>query len=78
MAYQIIKHRIVKPVEYAVHFKCSCGCEFWADQNSVKEYRIRGGLSISKLVHYETRCPECIGIAYSAEVAVPKSDVFTE
>lgn len=46
MAYQIIKHRIVKPIEYAVHFECSCGCEFWADQNSVTEYCMRGGLDV--------------------------------
>lgn len=78
MAYQIIQHRVVKPREYAIRFKCSCGCEFWADQNSVKEYRIRGGLNISKLLHYETRCPECTGVAYSTEAPVPKSDVFTD
>ena len=75
MSYQIIQHRVMKPREYAVHFKCSCGCEFWADQDSVYEYRVRGGLNIAK---YETRCPECTGVVYSTEAAAPKSDVFTE
>lgn len=78
MAYQIIQHRVMKPREYAVHFKCSCGCEFWADQDSVHVYRTREGLKPPNFHHYETRCPECTGIAYSTEAAVPKSDVFTE
>lgn len=78
MAYQIIKHRIVKPVKYAVHFECSCGCEFWADQSSVTEYCICGRLDVSKFLHYETRCPEYTSIAYSVEAAVPKDEVFEE
>lgn len=78
MAYQIIQHRVVKPVEYAVHFKCRCGCEFWADQNSFSRHIACELSSSFGELYYETKCPECTDVVYSTEAAVPKSDVFTE
>lgn len=78
MAYKIIQHRTVKSVEYAVHFKCKCGCEFWADRDSFSKHIARELSSSFGELYYETRCPECTGITYSTEVAVPKSDVFTD
>ncbi len=78
MAYQIIKHRIMEPTAFAVHFTCSCGCEFWADQNSVKKYCTRKELNLPEFLYYETKCPECDDIVYSVEADVPKYEVFTD
>lgn len=73
MAYKIIKRKVVKPKEFAVHFCCSCGCEFWADQNSLDMVLYCGNID-----HYETICPDCVHVTTSHEYAIPRDKVFTD
>lgn len=37
MAIKIIQHK-KKSVRFALHFKCCCGCEFWADDKEAFDY----------------------------------------
>lgn len=77
MAYQIVRHRIIRPREYAVYFKCGCGCEFWADESSFNEYCIRG-VNVIGNPYYKAKCPECDSRVYSVEPPVPKRGAFAK
>lgn len=77
MAYKIIKHR--HPTEYAVHFICECGCEFYADQ--VELTKITDNDNFKKThtrCYYFTDCPECGKTVISYEMSIPKDKVFDE
>lgn len=75
MAIKIIKHKS-EPKNIAVHFKCNCGCEFWADNEDLLEYWY-GKEEAKQHLNWNARCPECNSLVTSIEKEVPRDDIFS-
>lgn len=76
MAFKIIQHR-KKPVRFALHFKCCCGCEFWADDKEAFDYCM-GNDIVSQHLCWNAYCPECKRLVQSGENPVPREEVFDD
>ena len=74
MAFKIIQHK-KKPVRLALHFKCCCGCEFWADDKEAFDYCI-GNDIVSQRLCWNAYCPECKRLVRSGESHVPREKIF--
>lgn len=61
---------IYNPKDVAVKFKCSCGCEFWADKYDMKS------VAINNVSMFEAECPNCGKEVRSKENPVLSSEVF--
>ena len=68
MAIKIVEHR-KRPAEFAYHFVCDCGCEFWSDGEDMR-------MSKSLNPWYEIKCPECEQWVRSYERPISKSEIF--
>lgn len=76
MAIKIVKHR--REIEkIAVYFKCSCGCEFWADNNDSFGTTI-GNCHKKQLLYWNAFCPECKCPVQSIESPVSRDKIFDD
>ena len=74
--YYRIQHK-KKSVRFALHFKCCCGCEFWADDKEVFDYCM-GNDIVSQHLCWNAYCPECKRLVQSGESPVPREKIFDD
>lgn len=71
---KITKHS-VESRKIAVKFICDCGCEFWADNESMLDDKVKQVSHYT--LHYAT-CPECKKEICSINSPVDRNLVFKE
>lgn len=71
---KIIKHQSEEK-EIAVKFLCYCGCEFWADNDSILMDKTA---HVSHYTVYHSICPDCHKEIYSVNKPVERDIVFNK
>lgn len=74
MAIKITKHK-KEPDQFAVYFRCSCGCEFWADNKDYFGTQV-GSWDKKQFLYWNAFCPECKCLVQSKEAPTPREKIF--
>lgn len=71
---KIIKHKSEER-QIAVKFLCDCGCEFWADNESLLNDKTK---QISHYIVYHSICPDCNKEVCSVNKPLERDIVFNQ
>lgn len=68
-----VVRRFTESKKFAVKFECFCGCEFWADQDSILNEKTK---NVSHYTMRQAVCPDCGKEVCSIKMPIDRELVF--